>query len=567
MSELSQYKDLYLQTSREYLQALNNSLLLLEKDQHDQTAIDEIFRSAHSLKSQSAAMGYEKTGFLCHTVEDIFYEIKQGRLELTPELADILFKAFDDLTHSIDSIESNDTETDLTNHVKILKQQTGVTTTGAGKSVRHNQPSPDTGQPEHLTKQTQSTPPVPDDAGTQSAPETAAQPVSSSPTPTPAATSSQAEQQTSQKVKTITLPVEQLDAIMDIVEEITIQRLQIHNSLTQFAPPEVMDRYDTTTKLMQSLQYEVMKTRLIPVSVVFDHFPRAVRDLARAENKQVELIIADDHLAIDRAIVERLDEPIIHLLRNAVSHGIDKSGTIIITTEKEREWALITIHDDGQGIDWDKLRTASHQAGGNPEIPQTDLLFSGLSTAEAVTNISGRGVGMKAVKETIESFGGKIEVQSVRGEGSAFILKFPLSLAISKVLIIKVGQTRYALPTISIERIITLPLTELRSSAHQEVFVLGKTEVPLIRLDQKLGLSTEDPPEAPDAATKPSELLVVIARINEELVGLLIDQLISTLDIVVKPLPPALKGNRLFNGTTILESGQTALIINLPALV
>lgn len=564
MSELSQYKDLYLQTSREYLQSLNDSLLILEKDQHDKAAIDEIFRSAHSLKSQSAAMGYEKTGFLCHTVEDIFYEIKQDRLELTSELADILFKAFDDLTHSIDSIESSDAETDLTSQAEALKQQTGVTTTGAGKSVRSDQAGPNSEQPETPT-QRQPAPSVPDD--TQMQPASVADVAESAPQPiaVPANASNQAEQ-TSLKVKTITLPVEQLDAIMDIVEEITIQRLQIQTSLTQFAPPEVIDRYNATTKLMQSLQYEVMKTRLIPVSVVFDHFPRAVRDLARAENKQVELIIADDHLAIDRAIVERLDEPIIHLLRNAVSHGIDKTGTIIITTEKEREWALITIHDDGQGIDWDKLRAANRQAGGNPDIPQADLIFSGISTAETVTNISGRGVGMKAVKETIESFGGQIEVQSVRGEGTAFILKFPLSLAISKVLMIKIGQTQYALPTSSVERIINLPAEDLKSSAHQEVFVLGKTEIPLIRLEQKLGLPIENLPES-DTSTKPSELLIVIARINDEPVGLLIDRMIDTIDIVVKALPPALKGNRLFNGTTILESGQTALIINPQALV
>jgi two-component system, chemotaxis family, sensor kinase CheA len=527
MSEdLSEYKDLYLQTSREYLQSLNENLLKLEKDQTDPAAIDEIFRSAHSLKSQSAAMGYEKTGYLCHTVEDVFYEIKEGRLAPTAELADSLFKAFDNLTKSIDSIEQNGQEVDLTESAEELKQQTGVTTSGAGKS-QHND--------------TAEAAPVP----------------AVSMQPEPPAPAAPAEPQTiALKIKTITLPVDQLDTMMNLIEDLTVHSLRMRTFVKEAQHAELREQYDRTAKIIQNLQYEVMKARLIPVSVVFDHFPRAVRDVARIEQKEVTLKIEDDGLAIDRAIVEHLDEPLIHLLRNAVSHGIEQTGTITISTEKQGEWAVIHVHDDGQGINWEKLKRLHSQAGLDPNVPLQDLVFAGISTAETVTSISGRGVGMKVVRETVEGLGGQITVESLSGQGTTFTLRFPLSLAISKALLVGVGAALYAVPANAIKRIVTVPVDSLKMSADQQVFVLDKMEVPLVYLERVLGRPAEN--EIPQAKA----LTAVIVGMDAARTGLVVDIMADVVDIIMKPLPEALRGSKFFVGTTILENGQTCLVIN-----
>lgn len=541
MSEdLSEYRDLYLQTSREYLQSLNDNLLKLEKNQTDPAAIDEIFRSAHSLKSQSAAMGYEKTGFLCHTVEDVFYEIKEGRLTTTPELADSLFKAFDNLTKSIDSIEQTGQETDLSESAEELKQQTGVTTTGAGKSQRNSN--------EAAAPAANPTPQAVDVSQT-------------SPPPDPAAPA-QAEPPTSVlKIKTITLPVDQLDTMMNLIEDLTVHSLRMHTIIKAVQQAELREQYDRTAKIIQNLQYEVMKARLIPVSVVFDHFPRAVRDVARTEQKEVALKIEDDGLAIDRAIVEHLDEPMIHLLRNAVSHGIEHAGTITISTEKAGEWAVIHIHDDGRGINWEKLKRLHSQAGLDPNVPMQDLVFAGISTAETVTSISGRGVGMKAVRETVESLGGQITVDSEPGQGTTFTLRFPLSLAISKALLVDVGSAQYSIPANTIKRIVAVAADSVQMSADQQVFILDKTEVPLVHLGQVLGQP------ANDKAIQPAALTAVIVGSDSERAGLVVDRVADVVDIIMKPLPEALRGSKFFVGTTILENGQTCLVINPQAVV
>lgn len=534
MSEdLSEYKDLYLQTSREYLQSLNENLLKLEKNPSDPAAIDEIFRSAHSLKSQSAAMGYEKTGYLCHTVEDVFYEIKEGRLTPAAELADSLFKAFDNLTNSIDSIEQSGQEADLTESAEELKRQTGVTTTGAGKSQHgadgEAAPAADT------NPATSDTPP---------------EPVASVPAEEPQA------QATTLKIKTITLPVDQLDTMMNLIEDLTVHSLRMRTFVKEAQHLELREQYDRTAKIIQNLQYEVMKARLIPVSVVFDHFPRAVRDVARTEQKEVALKIEDDGLAIDRAIVEHLDEPLIHLLRNAVSHGIEQTGTITISTEKQGEWAVIHIHDDGRGINWDKLKRLHSQAGLDPNVPQSELVFAGISTAETVTSISGRGVGMKAVRETVEGLGGQITVDSLPDQGTTFTLRFPLSLAISKALLVDVGPARYAIPANTIKRIVAVSANSLQMSADQPVFVLDKSEVPLVNLEQILGQSAYDKKLQAEAIT------AVIVGADSDRTGLVVDTVADVVDIIMKPLPEALRGSKFFVGTTILENGQTCLVIN-----
>lgn len=485
--DLAAYKDLYLQTSKEYLQELNSSLLKLEKDPLDKTAIEDIFRSAHSLKSQSAAMGYTSTAFLCHTIEDVFYEIKEDKLVINSDIADVLFSAFDNLSSSIESIEKNNQELDSAQLVEKLKTLTGVKTEGIGKSIRNQAPQV---------------------SGPSKAP-----------------------------VKTIAVKVSVLDDLMNLVEELMLKH------------------YDSDTqKILENLQYKVMQARAISVSVVFEHFPRTIRDLAHSQNKSIELKISGEDLELDRTIVDRLDEPLIHILRNSVGHGIEKEGIITLEASREKDYAIISVSDNGVGIDWEKLATKAGMDYASLSLAKKNaLLFSGISTSDQITEISGRGVGMKVVKKMVEDFGGKLEVISEKGQGTKIILKLPLTLAIVKAIMIKSGISDYAIPSLLIDRIVSLNENDIKTTADQDVFVLDATEIPLLDLE---GILTKK-----NRTKTPRSTVVVVTQDNER-VGLYVDKVSQTEDIVVKELPKSLRNLKYYSGTTITSNGGPALVLN-----
>ena len=530
MSEdLSQYKDLYLQTGKEYLQALNTALLTLEKSPAQRDAIEEIFRNAHSLKSQSAAMGYEKTGYLCHAVEDVFFEIKEDRMKMTPELADVLFTAFDELKKSIDQIETENKEIDLSPHAETLKKLTGVKTEGAGKSERGQEKT---------------------DASAKEIDINSSSEVSVEQLNSPSISSESAIKSTPlAPIKTIAVKVSQMDEMMDLLEELMVHRLELKKLAVEFKSEALQQYQDQTEKIIQALWFQIMKARAVPVKMVFDHFPRAVRDLARVEKKQIDFTIIGDDLELDRTIVDRLDEPLIHLIRNAVSHGIEASGAITLSARREKDHAIVEVSDNGLGIDWEKLKARAK----TDEQDLKKVLFSGISTSEKVTQVSGRGVGLAVVKKTVEEFGGSIDVTSEKGKGTTFILKFPLTLAISKTLIIRVGTERYAVPAITIDRSVTVALVNVRKAADQEVFVLEEQEIPLLRLADKFGVIQNE---------KINHLIVVVVFVGDERVGLVVDEVVEAAQMIIKPVPDMLKSNTAFAGVTILGDGRVALLLN-----
>lgn len=537
--DLSQYKDLFVQTGKEYLQSLNASLLKLEKDPGDKEAVAEVFRSAHSLKGQSAAMGYEKTGYLCHAVEDVFFEIKEGRFKVTPELADLLFAALDALTDSIGHIEANGQETDLSPQAEALKQLSGIKTEGAGKTEHTDEAanSPVASQPTPPEKPTM----------TSETPKVVDTPTHETP----------AVVQPSIHIKTIPVKVEQLDEMMNLLEELIVYRLTLKRLVGEIGNSELSNYRDQVDKITEALQFQIMSIRAVPVKLVFDHFPRAVRDLAREENKQIELVVEGGELELDRTIVERLDEPLTHIIRNAASHGIKSSGTIRLSAKREKDYAVVEVTDDGGGVDWGALAKKANVQTDDPNALK-QLLFSGISTAETVSQVSGRGVGLEVVKKTIEEFGGTIDVTSEKGKGTTFIIKLPLTLAVMQALLIRVGTERYAIPVSGIDRSVKITNSQIRSTAHQEAFVLEDTEIPLIRLADKFKAIA---PTVSDVSQEDG-LLVVVVIIGDERVGFVVDEVIETSEVIIKPSPDILKDNPAFAGATILGDGRSALILN-----
>lgn len=522
-NDFSEYKDLFVQTSRQNLQLLNDSMLVLEKNAADPNAIADIFRAAHSLKGECAAMEYKQTAYLCHAIEDSFSEIKNGQAQVTPELADLLFRCFDAIQASINNVEQHGIESDdLAPVIDEIKRLTGVQTVGIGK----------TAQPQPVTPATEST------------------------LESTSVKASAVTERSNPKIKTIPVRVDQLDAMMDLVEELVVDRLVLKRLVHKLDSKELREYYERAGRTSDTLQFQVMKIRAVPIKLVFDHFPRTVRDLARTVNKKIELIIEGQDLELDRMIVERLDEPLTHLIRNAADHGLGGSGTIRLSARREQDYAVVEVTDDGGGIDWQALAAKAGVATTDPE-KLTELLFSGVSTAEQVTEISGRGVGLGSVKKGVEDFGGWIAVISEAGKGTTFRIGLPLTLSVIQALVVKVGGQHYGIPATVIDRSVKIPASQYKTIAGQQVFVLDGIDIPLMVLSQKFGLPESTVPVNPSRRD-----LAVIVNVGKERIALVVDAIVEASQVIVKPVPDVLKSNRIFGGTTILGNGKSALLLN-----
>jgi two-component system chemotaxis sensor kinase CheA len=537
-SDMGQYRDLFVETAKKYLVTLNDELLNLEKKPDDEQSVDAIFRAAHSLKGQSSAMGYDKTGYLCHVIEDVFFEVKEKRRKMDPTLADLLFKSLDTLTKSIDHIESDGTEIDVSDIIDELKKITGLKTEGAGKSIRTTSTntidtnSNNTTDPKEVAKKAEDKNKV-----SEKKPDLKTQPED------PSATLS---------IKTIPVKVEQLDDIVGSIEELMVYRLTMQAQLKKTGLNELSQIQDKINKLIELIQFQVMKIRTVPLSMVFEHFPRAVRDLGRTLNKQIDFQTHGGELELDRIIVERLDEPLTHLIRNAADHGIGSSGTITLSAHADRDFAIVEVSDDGNGVDWDAV---AKKAGVDPrdEKAVKKALFSGISTSSEVSLISGRGVGLEVVKKTVEDFGGEIDVTSQSGKGTTFTIKLPLTVSVARALIVEVNNQHYAIAASEVETSLRIDSLEIVNSAGQEAFRYQDQEIPIVRLSNIFNKS--------DNSDKDNAYIVIL-KFDDDKIGLAVDNITETLEAVIKPLPQLLKGLNMFSGVTIVGDGRSVLMIN-----
>jgi two-component system chemotaxis sensor kinase CheA len=301
------------------------------------------------------------------------------------------------------------------------------------------------------------------------------------------------------------------------------------------------------------MQYQVMKIRAVHLDLIFGHFPRAVRDLGRALKKDIDLQLIGGDIELDRTIVERLDEVLTHLIRNAADHGIDKKGTITISARREPGYAVVSVSDDGKGIDWIAV---AKKAGvdASDTVALRKALFSGVSTASAVSLVSGRGVGLEVVDKTIEDFGGSVDVLSTEGNGTTFALRLPLSISIAKTLIVKVGSERYAIMAAAVETSLNLSNITIIKTAGQTAFRYKEKEIPLISMHEEFGHG--------DQHGKSDSHYAVIINIDGEQVAFAVDEISENLESVIKPMPPILKDVIGFAGVTLVGDGHSVLVLN-----
>ena len=391
----------------------------------------------------------------------------------------------------------------------------------------------------------------------------------------------------SQALQSVRIDVKVLDNLMNIVEELVIDRSRISRVgkvlMAKYENDDIIRELGQTSnhiiKIINELQENIMKVRMVPISTIFSRFPRLVRDLAQKQGKKLDFNMYGSETELDRSIIEQIRDPLLHLLRNSIDHGVEapdvrlKAGktelaSVRLEARQEQGNIVITLEDDGKGIDTAKLKEISlkkglitpENAAGMSAADAVNLIFiPGLSTAEKTTDVSGRGVGMDIVRTNIDNLGGSIAIETILGKGTKFIVRLPLTVAIVQGLLISSAGDTYIIPLASVMETLTVARADIKTINQREVIRLRDSIVPIIGLEKVLGRST-----------KPTRLsehnLVVVIKAGERLAGLVVDSLMERQEIVVKPLGNYLGDVEGISGATILSDGNVALILDASSL-
>ena len=383
--------------------------------------------------------------------------------------------------------------------------------------------------------------------------------------------------------RTVRVDIEKLDVLMNLVSELIIAK----NGLVSISSNAQNTRSDNSfneqieylESVTTNLHESVMKVRMVPIESVVNRFPRMIRDLSKKLDKKMELHMSGEDTELDRTVIDEIGDPLQHLLRNSADHGLESNeerlalgksevGNIWLNAYQDGNNVNIEVRDDGAGINIEKVKNKALEKGTiTPEQAEVmtdkeiiDLLFQpSFSTAEKITDISGRGVGLDVVKTKIEGLGGNIECRSVEGEGSSFIIHLPLTLAIIQALMVELGDEKYAIPLGSIQTIEDVAISDIKYVQTKEVINLRGTVIPLIRLDQILDVeSTLEDPES---------LTVVIVKKGDKQAGLVVDNLIGQQEVVIKSIGSYINCSKIISGATILGDGEIALILEVNTLV
>jgi two-component system chemotaxis sensor kinase CheA len=381
-----------------------------------------------------------------------------------------------------------------------------------------------------------------------------------------------------EKVKDVKVNVARLDNLRNLVGELIVWKDRLRQMASAQADPRLRDGVDQLAKITGDLQHEVLAARLVPMAEIFDRFPRLVRDAAKVLTKEIDFVVGGRELEMDRSILQLLSEPLVHLLRNAVDHGVEtpsqralagkpQVGTIKLAAQKVKDQVLITVVDDGRGIDREAVRRKVVERGLCPaaeaaalsERQLIDYLCTpGFSTAEKVTEVSGRGVGLDVVKSRVEAMGGSLVIDSVFGQGTTFTVVVPLSLAIIRSLLVATGTMTYAVPLTQVKETLEVKPQQVKRLQGRSLLLYRDRAIPLVDLSQLLGGTRAQPRDAGPA-------LVVEHQQSE--IALLIDRIVGQQEIVVKPLSRLFQQVRAYSGTTISQEGTPLLILDINNLI
>ena len=380
--------------------------------------------------------------------------------------------------------------------------------------------------------------------------------------------------------QSVRVDIDKLDTLMNLVGELVINKVRLEQIGTTHRLTELTETLEQMDRVTTDLQSVVMKVRMVPVGQVFNRFPRMIRDLTKELDKEINLTIEGEETELDRTVIDEIGDPLMHLLRNSLDHGVEhpqdreakgkpRTGEVGLIARHEGNNVVIMVTDDGKGIDADVIRRKAVEKG---MITQEDadnmddsdavrlIFLAGFSTAEKITDVSGRGVGMDVVRSKIESLGGMVDVETKIDEGSIFKIKLPLTLAIIQALLVKVQEEMYAIPLGSIDSTINIVPDDIKTVQNKEVIVLRGQIIPIIRLGDMLHVPCTKENEEDD-------IYVVVVHIGDRKAGIVVDNLIGQQEIVIKTLGKLLSGLKVISGATVLGDGRVALILDVGALM
>ncbi|MBQ4531532.1 MAG: chemotaxis protein CheA [Lachnospiraceae bacterium] len=699
--DTSQYLEIFIDETKEHLQNLNEQLLVLEKEPDNADTINEIFRAAHSLKGMAGTMGYKRMQRLTHDTENVFSEIRNGKMKVSANLIDTLFQSLDALEEYLENIQQTaDEGTD--DHEPIIKQLNEILASGTGEASKaapaptstpteekKKESTPENGKfsrkyksmklEEHeitaineaykknmkvfgMTVYVQETcilkaaraflvfkaleeigeiivsePKVQDiederfefdfslyliteaDEGKvekvvksvseieevvlekiekmETAPEekveekvepqepqqtqAAAQ---AAPQAAPTKQTAPAKQAAKPVVnRTVRVDIEKLDALMNQVSELIIAK----NSLVSLSSADSAnvsmqgfhEQIEYLERITTNLHESVMKVRMVPIESVVSRFPRMIRDISKKLDKKMELYMTGEDTELDRTVIDEIGDPLMHLLRNSADHGLEsnearvqrgkpETGSIFLNAYQEGNNVIIEVGDDGNGIDVENVKNkgiergiiTAEQAETMSDKDIIGLLFlPSFSMAKKVSDLSGRGVGLDVVKSKIESLGGDVEVKTKLGEGTTFVIRLPLTLAIIQALMVELGGEKYAISLGNIQTIEEVAVSDIKYVQAKEVIHIRGMVIPIIRLDQVLDIGPRE--------EEPGNLTVVIIKKGDKLAGLVVDNLIGQQEIVIKSLGKYINNTKIISGATILGDGEVALILDANVLI
>jgi two-component system chemotaxis sensor kinase CheA len=526
--ENAKYASLFLTESREHLLEMNNALLELERGESE-TSVARLFRAVHSMKGMSAAMGYNSVAELSHEMETLFDRLRNGNLLVTPLIVDTLLASADALEHAVNLATATPSEE--------------LDVSGAIERIRMAAAE----GPQTLTSEFA----VVAKEKTAAGPHAKAGP------------------------RHIRIDARRLDTLMDMVGELVIARERLAQIATSIGDTDLLEATLQASQIITTLQNEIMTSRMVPVWQVFDRFPRLVRDTARSLGKDVDFRIEGKEIELDRSMLDEMGEPVLHLLRNSLDHGIElpderkaagKSpvAVVILSAERDRATVLIRVTDDGRGIDKTLVLPRAKELGlvdpAMADLSDAELIrvisMPGFTTAERITDISGRGVGFDVVASKVRSLGGSLEVLTTPGAGTSVSMRLPLTLAISRALLARVATETYAIPLTHVVETFALSQPVLQDVKGREVLMIRDGTFPAVRLRERVGL----PPNGSGGQ-------VVLVELADRRLALIVDEFLGQQEIVVKQFDGVARSRNLFSGATILGDGAPALIIDASTLL
>jgi len=550
---------IYLEDARQHLEALDHCLLTLEREGSDEETIATVLGPLHTLKGNSGMIGFSGIKDYVHRLEDVFAHARDGTFALQPQAFDRLFAGATALRDAIEYAGREGKEArDLGPERAELERLI------AGGPAAPAAPAPRT--PGLLVPSREA-----EAAGAAD--------------PGPARAVDRRDARYTAKSSVVRVEFAQLDHLLNLVGELIIHRTKLQEMAKHLAEEtsqrtaarELLAAVHQVAGVSQQLQETVMDVRMLPIRHVFERFPRLVRDLARETGKEIELILEGESTRIDKAIIDEIGEPLVHLVRNSVDHGIEPpvervangktpTGTILLSATQESNHVVITIMDDGAGIDAATVRSKAVERGllkADEALSDRDvvqLIFSqGFSTRESITEVSGRGVGLDVVLKSIERLNGLVEVETVPGVGTKFIIQLPLTLAIISALLVEVSGRTYAIPLGAVVESLKLREGEVHTIGGRETLRIRDRIVPLLRLARVFGLPEDAGPEA-------REYAVIIGR-GDKRVGVVVNRLRGQQEVVIKALDPAVSGESVgMAGATIMGDGRVVLILDVASL-